>query len=207
MLPMIAGLAVFFLIHLLPTAPDLRRGLIERFGKGPYLLVFSAISLIGFGLIVVGFHKLQIMPGKNPELWVPPNWMRHVTMTLMPIAFILLAATYIPSRIRTAVRHPMLAAIKVWALAHLLVNGDLGSIVLFGSFLAWAVYDRISVKHRAALDPGEQGLGPLGSAKGGVAGDITAVAVGLGLFAVMLVWGHATLIGVPLLAPAAIGVR
>ena len=201
MLPLIIGLAVFFLIHLLPTAPDLRQGLIDRFGKGPYLAVFSLISAIGLVLIVLGFAKLQVMPGKNPVLWIPPHWMRHVTMTLMAFAFVLLAAAYIPSRIRTAVRHPMLAAIKLWALGHLLVNGDLGSIVLFGSFLAWAIYDRISVKRRATLAPGQQGLGPLGTRTSGAMGDVAVVAVGLGLYTAMLMWGHAALIGVPLITP------
>lgn len=192
MLLLIIGLAVFFLVHLVPAAPDLRRGLIDRFGETPYKIVFSAVSLVGLVLIVLGYAKLQVMPGKNPEIWSPPYWMRHVTMTLMLFAFILLAAAYIPSRIRTMARHPMLAAIKLWALAHLLVNGDLGSIVLFGSFLAWAVFDRISVKRR-------QALGPLGNATGGAMGDVAAIAVGGGLYAVMLLWGHAALIGVPLL--------
>ena len=202
MLPMIIGLAIFFLVHLLPTAPDMRRGLIERFGKTPYLLAFSLVSLVGFGLIVAGFAKLQVMPGKNPEIWSPPAFMRHITMTLMLFAFILLAAAYIPSRIRTYARHPMLLAIKLWALGHLLVNGDLGSIVLFGSFLAWAVFDRISVKRRAAsgLAVGEQGKGPLGDATGGLTGDIAVVVVGVAAYAAMLLWGHAALIGVPILA-------
>ncbi|MGE3708184.1 MAG: NnrU family protein [Hyphomicrobiaceae bacterium] len=192
MLLMIVGLAVFFAVHLLPTAPDLRQGLIDRFGEGPYKIVFSVLSLIGFVLIVVGFGKLQDMPGKNPDIWYPPYWLRHATMLLMLIAFIMLAAAYIPSRIRTVLKHPMLAGIKTWALAHLLVNGDLGSIVLFGSFLVWAVYDRISVRKREAL-------GPLGARVGGLRGDVAAVVVGVVLYAAMLSWGHAVLIGVPLL--------
>ena len=105
-------------------------------------------------LIVLGYHKLQIMPGKNPQLWNPPVWSRHLAFVLMLPSFVLLVAAYVPSRIRTAVKHPMLAAVKIWAFAHLLANGDLGSLVLFGSFLAWAVYDRISVKRRAALAAG-----------------------------------------------------
>ena len=107
-------------------------------------------------------------------------------------AFILLAAAYIPSRIRTAVGHPMLAAIMLWSLSHLLVNGDLASIVLFGSFLVYSVYDRISVQQRAAL-------GPLGSRQGTIAGDFTAILVGTGAFIAMLLWGHARLIGVALI--------
>ena len=194
MLLMIVGLALFFAIHLVPTAPDVRRGLIDRFGEGPYKLFFSAIALVGFAIIVLGYAKLQLHPGKNPVLWDPPVWMRHITMLLMLAAMILLVAAYVPSRIRTAVGHPMLAAIKFWALGHLLVNGDLGSIVLFGSFLAWAIYDRISVKKRGG------GFGPLGTATASSAlNDVIVVLLGLALYAIFLLWAHAYLIGVPLM--------
>lgn len=191
MLLMIVGLSIFFLIHLVPTSPDLRRSLVERMGEGTYKIVFSVVSVVGLVLIVYGYGKLYATPGKNPEIWSPPHAMRHATMLLMVLSAILLAAAYIPSRIRTAAKHPMLAAVKLWALAHLLVRGDLASIVLFGSFLAWAVYDRISVKKRAAL-------GPLGEKQGGLGGDIAVIAVGVGLYVFMLLWGHARLVGVPL---------
>jgi uncharacterized membrane protein len=191
MLLMVVGLIVFVLIHLVPTAPDVRRALVERLGEGTYKIAFSVISAIGLALIVYGYGKLYATPGKNPQIWSPPNGMRHATMLLMLVSFVLLAAAYIPSRIRTAVKHPMLAAVKLWALAHLLVRGDLASMVLFGTLLAWAVYDRISVKQRAAL-------GPLGTRTGGLAGDVAVLAVGVGLYVVMLLWGHARLIGVPL---------
>ncbi len=192
MLLLVVGLVLFFLIHLVPTAPDLRRGLVERFGEPAYKIAFSIVSLAAFALIVYGYGKLAATPGKNPEIWSPPQAMRHAAMLLMLPAFILLVAAYIPSRIRTAVRHPMLMAVKLWALAHLLVNGDLASIVLFGSFLAYAVYDLISVKRRAAL-------GPLGARTWGLGGDIAVLVLGIGLFVLMLLWGHARLIGVPLI--------
>ena len=111
---------------------------------------FAVVSLIGFALIVLGFHKLQLHPGKNPQLWDPPMWTRHIALALMLPAMIALVAAYVPSHIHTMLKHPMLVAIKIWALAHLLANGDLASLVLFGSFLAFAVYDRISVKRRGA---------------------------------------------------------
>jgi uncharacterized membrane protein len=101
-------------------------------------------------------------------------------------------AAYVPSRIRTAVGHPMLTALMIWAFAHLLANGDLASVLLFGSFLGFAVYDRISVIGR--LSPG-----PLGNAKGGALHDIVVIAVGLALYALLLFWGHAKLTGVALL--------
>lgn len=191
MLLMIVGLALFFLIHLVPTAPEVRRSLAERMGEGPYKLMFSVVSAVALALIVYGYAKLHATPGKNPVIWSPPSGMRHATLLLMLFSFILLAAAYIPSRIRSAAKHPMLVAIKLWALAHLLVRGDLASMVLFGSFLAWAVFDRISVKRRAAL-------GPLGAKTGGLGGDIAVLVVGLGLYALMLLWGHARLIGIPL---------
>lgn len=191
MLLMIVGLALFFLIHLVPTAPEVRRSLAERMGEGPYKLMFSVVSAVALALFVYGYAKLHATPGKNPVIWSPPAGMRHATLLLMLFSFILLAAAYIPSRIRSAAKHPMLIAIKLWALAHLLVRGDLASMVLFGSFLAWAVFDRISVKRRAAL-------GPLGAKTGGLGGDIAVLVVGLGLYALMLLWGHARLIGIPL---------
>jgi uncharacterized membrane protein len=117
--------------------------------------------------------------------------MRHVTFLLMVPAMIFLVAAYVPSRVRTTLKHPMLVAVKLWALAHLLVNGDLASLLLFGSFLAYAVYDRISVKQRGAM-------GPLGASTGSAVNDGFVVAAGLGLYALMMFWGHSALIGVPL---------
>ncbi len=138
MLLLVLGLIVFFAIHFVPTSPDIRNGLVERFGAGTYKLAFSVISLLGFALIVIGYHKLQLSPGKNPVLFSPPEWTRHIAYLLMLPSMIFLVAANVPSRIRTAVKHPMLLAVKLWALAHLLVNGDLGSLLLFGSFLAYA---------------------------------------------------------------------
>jgi len=192
MLLLVVGLVLFFAIHLVPTAPDLRAGLIQRFGASAYKALFGVISLAGFVLIVMGYHKMQLNPGKNVVLWESPLWLNHVTWLLMLPAMIALVAAYVPSRIHSALKHPMLVAIKLWALSHLIVNGDLASLVLFGSFLAYAIYDRISVKRRGAL-------GPLGAKTGGIAGDITVVVAGVALYAFMLHMGHGWLIGVPLL--------
>ena len=194
MLVLILGIVLFLAIHLVPANTELRQGLVGRFGEAPYKLVFSLISLAGLVLIVLSYGKLQLMPGKNPVLWYPPAWTRHAAFTLMLPAMVLLVAAYIPSRIRTAVRHPMLAAIKVWALAHLLANGDLASVLLFASFLGWAAFDRISAERRDAL-------GPLGRAQpGSIVNDLVVVVLGLALYAAMLFWGHRLLIGVPLVA-------
>ena len=188
------GLALFFTLHLLPTAPAVRDGLKARVGDGAYMALFSVASLVALALIVYGYQKLQLHPGKNPVLWTPPTWTKHIAFALMLPACIFLVAAYVPSRIRTTLKHPMLIAIKTWALAHLLVNGDLAGVVLFTSFLLYAVYDRISLKSRT------DGFGPLGRAKGGLSGDIIAVVGGLAFYTFMMVWGHAHLIGKALIS-------
>lgn len=190
MLTLVVGLVLFIAAHLVPTQPELRAGLVERFGEAAYRIAFTAASLAGLTLIVLGYGKLQVMPGKNPDLWFPPMWLRHVALVLMLPSLILLVAAYVPSRIRDAAKHPMLAAIKLWALAHLLANGDLASVVLFGSLLAWAVYDRISVGRRAAL-------GPLGARRGGpILNDVLVVGAGFALYVLLIAGGHRLLFGV-----------
>lgn len=191
MLMLVVGLIVFLGIHLLPTSPQLRGGLVDRYGENAYKIAFSVIALIGLAMIVAGYGRVQGLPSKNPDLWYPPLWMRHIALSLMPFSFILLAAAYIPSHIKRVTRHPMLLAVKIWALAHLLANGDAASLLLFGSFLAYAVYDRISVKHRVGIKELD--------APSGYGGDVLAVAIGLGAYVAMLLWGHARLIGVGLL--------
>ena len=161
MLVMVIGLVLFFAIHLVPANVELRNGLVARFGGNGYKVdLLGIVSLIGLALIVLGFYKLQLHPGKNPILWDPPIWTRHLALALMLPAMIALVATYVPSHIHVMLKHPMLVAIKIWALAHLLANGDLASLVLFGSFLAFAVYDRISVKRRGDLGPLGKDGGP-----------------------------------------------
>lgn len=190
MMLLIVGLILFLGIHLLPTSPEMRDGLRERLGEGTYKAVFSVLSLAGFAIIILGYHKMQLHPGKNPILWDPPSWTRHIALLLMLPAMIFVVAANVPSRIRNAVKHPMLLAIKLWALAHLLANGDLASLLLFGSFLGYAIYDRISVKKRGAL-------GPLGVKQPASAvNDVIVLAAGVALYAALLFGGHAWLIGV-----------
>lgn len=189
MATLILGLCVFLGIHALPMQPALRDGLIERFGAGTYKAAFSVISLVGFILIVIGYGKLQVLAGKNPQIWVPPTWTTHIALLLMLISMVLLVASHVPSNIKRIVRHPMLAAVKVWAFAHLLANGDLASMILFGSFLAYAVVDRISVKKRETSAPAT-------AAGGGFVGDIVVVVGGLALYAVFAFFLHERLIGV-----------
>lgn len=189
MLLLLLGIVIFLGIHLVPTATDLRAGIAARFGEGAYKVGFSLVSLIGLVLIVYGYHKLQMTPDKNVVLWEPPAALRHVAVALMLPAMIFLVASLVPSRIRTALKHPMLIAIKTWALAHLLANGDLASMILFGSFLAYAVYDRISVKRRNAGSP-------ISVLPPKPINDVIVVAAGIALYAVLLFWAHQHLFGV-----------
>ena len=189
---LIAGLVLFLGIHLVPTLPASRASLQASLSEGGYKGLFALVSLAGLLLIIYGFSQRSYIP-----IWTPPEFMKHIVFLLMLPVFILLAAAYIPSRIRTIAKHPMLLAVKLWAFAHLLVNGDLAGILVFGSFLAYAVYDRISVKRRGAT-------GPLGERTGGLAGDAAAVVIGLAVYGFMLVWGHYYLIGIPLLHSVAI---
>ena len=192
MTTLLLGLLIFHGIHLMPTGPGLRQSVRERFGANTYLIAFSLLSLVGLVLIAMGYGEARGLARANPQLWIPPTWTKHIALTLMLPAMILLVAAYVPSRIRTAVGHPMLTSIKLWALAHLLVRGDLASLLLFGSFLAYGVYDRISVQRRVAL-------GPLGAKTGTARGDIVVLAVGIAAYAFMLLWGHGALIGVKLI--------
>ncbi len=147
MLILIFGILVFLGVHTLTTFRDMRAKLTAGFGLGGFRGLFSLVSVAGFVLIVWGFSRYRAQ-GLAP-IWTPPIWTRHLTISLMWVAFVALACVNpAPSRIRGWLRHPMLVAIKIWAFAHLLANGDAGGMLLFLSFLAWAVYDRIAVKRR-----------------------------------------------------------
>ncbi len=188
---LIIGIVLFLGAHSMQIMGARRAALIARIGAKPYRGLYSLASLIGFVLIVVGFHAYR--QESWVQLWVPPVWMRHITITLMWFAFVSFAAmgkpkgANPPSRIRGWLRHPMITGIKIWALAHLLANGDLGGMILFGSFLAWAVVDRISLKKR-----GDLGAPP---SAGFTRADVIAVAVGTIAYGAMM-FAHRWLIGV-----------
>ena len=192
MLTLGIGLAMFNGLHVVPAMPALRERLRAAMGVGFYKGAFSVLSAASLVVIVHGYRAAHGGGVGNVQLWALPDGLRGVTTALMLPAFILLAAAYIPSRIRTVARHPMLAGVALWGLAHLLVRGDLASVLLFGSFLAFAVLDRISAERRAAK-------GPLGAAQGGLKGDIAAVVFGLGAFVAMVLWLHGAMTGVALL--------
>ncbi|HYA73479.1 MAG TPA: NnrU family protein [Roseiarcus sp.] len=186
MLILIVGIVGFLGVHTLATRRETRADLIARFGEGTYKGLYSLASLVGFALIVWGFSRYRAEG--LIAVWTPPTWSRHLTIALMWFAFVALAGMNpAPSRIRGWLRHPMLVGIKIWALAHLLANGDAGGMLLFASFLAWAVYDRIAVKQR----------GDLGAARVSAftRADGVALAVGTLAYAAMI-FAHPWLIGV-----------
>jgi uncharacterized membrane protein len=187
---LISGLILFFAAHLVPTIPAWRASLVARLGEGAYKLGFSLAAGVGLVQIVLGVSAAR-GSAADPQLWYPPLWARHLAFAAMLLAFILIVSAYLPSHIRDWSRHPMLAAVALWAAAHLAANGDLVALLLFGSFLAFALYDRISVSRSAT---------PARAPARGWAGDAAAVVVGLALWAATLFWLHG-LAGLPLLPP------
>lgn len=186
MLLLILGLALFLGMHGFTMARGQREMMMKRFGEGGYKGIYTLVSLLGFVLIIYGFQLYR--SGGMIPVWSPPMWMGHLALLLTLPIFILLAATNSGGRIHAAVKHPMLLAVKIWAAAHLLANGDLGSILLFGGFLAWAVMARISLKRRAGVT--------VPAASGFTQRDWIAIGAGLVLWFVFARWLHPLLIGV-----------
>src|SRR6202171_5497751 len=188
LLVMILGLVLFLGVHTLTTQRKLRASVIASTGEGGYKIGYALVSLAGLALIVWGFAHYRATGWI--DVWYPPRVLKHITVALMLPAVILVMAAYIRGRIYTTVKHPMLTGIKLWAAAHLLANGDLGSIILFGSFLGWAVFDRISLKHRPdARAPPIPGGGPRHG--------LIAVAVGIVAYRALSFAFHPVVIGVP----------
>jgi uncharacterized membrane protein len=184
---LVLGLVVFLGSHVFLTLRNERAEMIARLGETNYKIAFSVVSAIGLGLIVWGFAAYRA--DGWIDLWYPPVWMRHLAALLVWPAAIMFVASYARGNIYRKLKHPMLAGTKLWALAHLIANGDLGSIVLFGSFLAWAVYDRISLKRRT--DPGAPPI-PVG----GMQNDVVAVVGGSVLYVLLATIFHRYVIGV-----------
>src|ERR1700747_1838526 len=143
---LILGLVVFIAPHTLTMNRGARAALVARIGEAPYKIVYSLVAILGIALIAWGYGEYRASGWI--QIWNPPAFMRHVTVALMWPSIVCIAAAYSPGYIKKKLKHPMLVGVKLWAFAHLLANGDLGSIVLFGSVLAWAVVDRISLKRR-----------------------------------------------------------
>jgi uncharacterized membrane protein len=194
---LVLGLVAFLGTHAFSMARQPRAAVIGKVGDGPYKGLYSLLSLAGIVLISIGYGQYR-QTGYVP-VWDPPVWTRHLALLLVWFAFVFVAAAYLPGRIRRTLKHPMLAGVKVWALAHLLANGDLGSMLLFGSIFGWAVAARISVKRRDEAVPHGAPLEP----PSGMRNDALAVAIGTVAYIAFVVWLHPLLIGVPVLPAGA----
>ena len=186
MATLIFGLILFLGVHSLSIVNEpWRDRMVARIGELPWKGVYSILALAGLILIVSGYGAARQDP---MVLYVPPLWLRHLAALLMVFAFPILLAAYLPGKIKAATKHPMLVATKLWAVAHLLANGTLADVVLFGGFLAWAVADRISMKHRVQR--------PIPGAAPSKWNDAIAVVGGLGLYAAFVLGLHQWLFGV-----------
>lgn len=185
---LILGLVLFLGVHMLRVASEERRSAwIERLGEGPYKGLYSLAVTAGLVLITWGYAATRAAP---VDLWWPPMWTRHLSSLLVLVAFVLVVAAYTPgSRIKAVVGHPMVLGTGVWSAAHLLANGRLADVLLFGGFLAWAIV------LYAALLGRDRRSGKVGST-GAWSRDAIAIAVGAAMWAATAFWLHAAVIGV-----------
>jgi uncharacterized membrane protein len=188
MLLLIAGVLIFLGVHSLGVvAPEWRGRQVARMGEGPWKLAYSAVSLVGLFVVIWGYGVAR---GNPVVLWSAPAFARHLTALLTVIAFVLVAAAYVPgTRIKAALGHPMTVGIALWALGHLLANGRLNALILFGSFLAWAVIVYV-VRRRRDRDAART------YPAGGLARDAIAVVVGVVLSVVFALYLHGPLTGI-----------
>ena len=193
---LVLGLILFLGPHVFVTMRDQRAMLVQRMGEWPYKGLFAVVTIVGLFVIGKGFALYR--DAGEIVVWTPPYAMRYVTQLLMWPAFICVAAAYIPGNIKRVLKHPMLVGVKLWAVAHLLANGDLGGIILFIAVLAWAVYDRITLKRRS--DAGGPPI-PLGGRRN----DIAAIIVGTVLYLAFGMVFHPLVLGVIVFGTTAYG--
>ncbi len=185
---LILGLILFILPHSTSIfAADWRAGMIARLGEKPWKGAISVVSIAGFVLIVIGYGQARLDP---VVLWLPPLWLRHIALLLNLLAFVSLVAAYVPrNSIKAKFGHPMIAAVKAWSIAHLLANGNLADLILFGTFLAWSILDfRNSRRYDRALGTRY----PAGT----LAGNLLTVVIGVAAWVAFLLYLHTFLIGV-----------
>jgi len=188
MLALVFGLALFLGVHSTRiVAEGWRTGMLAKLGEKGWKGAYSVVSLVGFVLIVVGYGWARQQP---VVLWSPPVATRHVAALLMLLSFVLLVAAYVPGNgIKAKLRHPMVLSVKVWALAHLLSNGNLADVLLFGSFLVWAVLSFRAARGR------DRAAGVVGTS-GKASATVATVLIGVAAWAAFAFWAHAALIGV-----------
>ncbi len=189
---LVAGLIIFFAVHAISIINEpWRDRMVAKMGEGPWKGIYSVVAAIGFLLIVWGYGLAR---QESAVIYFSAPWLMHLSMLLLIPVFPLLLATYFPGRIRTFARHPMLIATILWAFAHLLVNGRLTDVLLFGSFLVWSGLDLFSMRQRVQR--------PVPSAPASRFNDLISLVLGLALYSMFVVWLHSMLIGVPLVTLA-----
>lgn len=194
MILLILGLIVFLGIHSLPAFAGPHDSMKAKLGENGFKMLFSVISAVGIVLIVYGYGQARFA-GYMP-IYTPPIWMSHLVLLLMVPVFVLLVAAYLPGHIKKRTKHPMILSVKIWAFAHLLANGEPQSLLLFLGFLAWGVFDRISLKRRDVAAGGPVAV----DMSHAVRNDAIALIIGLGIY-VLFVWKlHEIIIGVPVIS-------
>ena len=179
---LLSGLVLFLGIHAVPMFPSFKASLQSRFGAMRFKALYSLIAISGFALILLGYSQTEFRPVFSPPVWAP-----LIAYLTMPISFCLLVAAYVPNNFRRVIRNPMLSAVLIWALVHLIANGDLASVLLFGLFGLYAIVDIISVNRRSPADtPARQQL----------LKDVLVLAIGFAAFWIVRYF-HAALFGVP----------
>lgn len=187
MLLFVIGLVVFLGIHSISiVAPRWREAQAARIGENAWKGLYSLVSIASFIAMLYGYGIARHVP---VTIYTPPIALRHVALLLMVPVFPLFIAAYFPGRIKRFTRNPMLLAVIFWAISHLIANGTLNDLLLFGGFLLWAIADLISVSKRANVRP-------VPGAPPSALNDVVVVVAGLGLYALSLLWAHARVIGV-----------
>ncbi len=192
----ILGLLIVLGAHTFATLRERRAALIKAIGPWPYRGLFSVAAIVG--IVLTGYGFAAYRHAGVIQIWNPPAWTRQIPVVLMWPASIAIVAAYIPGNIKRKLKHPMLVGVKTWAFAHLCANGDLGGIILFGAVLAWAVYDRITLKRRS--DRGAPAI-PIG----GATNDVIAVVVGTIVYLALGLVFHPLVIGLPAFAASTAG--
>ena len=185
---LILGLVLFLGVHSVRIVADgWRTQMLQKVGEAAYKGGYTVLSLLGFGLIVWGFGVARETP---VQLWSPPVALRHLALLLTLVAFVFLAAAYVPrNAIKARVHHPMVLGVKTWAFAHLLANGNLAHVILFGSFLLWAVANFVAARKRDRAQGVVYAEGPR-------SGTVRAVVIGVGAWVLFAFWLHGWLIGI-----------
>lgn len=189
---LIAGLLIFLGAHSMRiVAPEWREQMIARLGHGPWRGIISVLSIVGFVLLIKGYDAARVHP---VPIYEPAYWLHHVTAALMLVAAIFAAASQVPrNSIKARMGHPLVLSVKTWALAHLLSNGTLADLLLFGTFLLWAVVDFASSRRRDRANGTAYPEGAIGNT-------VVTLIVGAAIWAAFAYYLHARWVGVAPLA-------